>query len=99
MATAPKTITEYRLSEHAVKEMTRRGITEEQVAIVLRAPEQSEPVREGREVYHSRFALGEPPKTYLIRVIVDYDREPPVVVTAYRTSKVEKYWRTDEDRV
>jgi len=26
-----------------------------------------------------------------VRVFVDVDREPPEVVTAYRTSKVEKY--------
>jgi hypothetical protein len=32
-------------------------------------------------------------KVYLVRVSVDVDREPPAVVTAYRTRKVEKYWR------
>jgi hypothetical protein len=30
-------------------------------------------------------------KTYLIRVLVDIDRERPEVVTAYRTSKITKY--------
>ena len=30
---------------------------------------------------------------YLLRVFVDLDRDPPEVVTAYRTSKVDKYWR------
>lgn len=66
MASAPKSITSYRLTDHAKIEMERRGITEDQVASVLRTPEQSEPVREGREAYHARFELGEPPKTYLI---------------------------------
>jgi hypothetical protein len=37
--------------------------------------------------------MGEPSKTYLVRVFVDIDRSPPEVATAYRTSKVEKYWR------
>ena len=27
------------------------------------------------------------------RVFVDVDRDPPEVVTVYRTSKLEKYWR------
>ena len=94
MANAPKSIKIYRLTDHAKTEMERRGITEEQVANVLLAPEQSEPVREGREVYQSRFKLGEPIKNFLIRVFVDYHRVPPDVVTAYRTSKVEKYWRS-----
>jgi len=32
-------------------------------------------------------------KVYLLHVFVDIDREPPEVVTVYRTSKVRKYWR------
>jgi len=28
-------------------------------------------------------------------VFVDIDRQPPEVVTAYRTSKIEKYWRAE----
>lgn len=52
-------------------------------------------VREGRAVYQSRFQIGDPPKTYLVRVFVDVDVIPPVVVTVYRTSKVAKYWRTE----
>ena len=31
-------------------------------------------------------------KMYLLRVVVDEDEHPPVIVTAYRTSKIEKYW-------
>jgi hypothetical protein len=52
-------------------------------------------VREGREVFQSRSESGDPPKTYLLRVFVDIDRDPPVVVTVYRTSNVAKYWRVD----
>ena len=42
----------------------------------------------------SRVEMGDPARTYLIRVFVDVDREPAEVVTAYRTSKVRKYWET-----
>jgi hypothetical protein len=31
-------------------------------------------------------------KRYVLRVFVDVDRDPPVVVTAYRSSKIGKYW-------
>jgi len=31
---------------------------------------------------------------YLVRVVVAMGKDPPVVVTVYRTSKVEKYWRS-----
>lgn len=37
----------------------------------------------------------EPEKIYLLRVFVDIDRQPAEVVTAYRTSKVEKYWKSE----
>ncbi|MDW8319692.1 MAG: DUF4258 domain-containing protein [Anaerolineae bacterium] len=90
----PVPITNYRITDHARDEMARRQITEEEVAQVLAAPEQSETVREGRKVYQARKELGEPPKTYLLRVFVDIDRLPPEVVTVYRTSKVTKYWRS-----
>ena len=91
----PKPISRYRLTDHAKDEMARRQIKEEDVAKVLAAPEQTEAIREGREVYQSRIESGEPPKTYVLRVFVDTDREPAEVVTVYRTSKITKYWRAD----
>ena len=36
--------------------------------------------------------MGEGRRRYLVRVIVDVDRDMPEVVTVYRTSKIEKYW-------
>ncbi|HAO19791.1 MAG: hypothetical protein BWK80_08130 [Desulfobacteraceae bacterium IS3] len=76
--------------------MARRQISEEDIAEVIANPEQTEMVRSGLAVYQSRFKTGNPPKTYLIRVFLDIDRYPPDVVTVYRTSKVEKYWRTEK---
>jgi hypothetical protein len=73
--------------------MERRGITAVEVDSVLSAPEQWEQIRPGRCIYQSRLVTGEPPKTYLLRVFVDVDREPAEVVTVYRTSKIHKYWR------
>ena len=32
-------------------------------------------------------------RIFLLRDIVAYDVDPPVVVTVFRTSKIEKYWR------
>lgn len=84
----------YRLTDHARTEMARRQIQESDVASVLAALEQTETIRAGREVYQSRLTLGDPAATYLLRVFVDVDRQPPDVVTVYRTSKIAKYWRT-----
>ncbi|OHB61834.1 MAG: hypothetical protein A2Y76_07365 [Planctomycetes bacterium RBG_13_60_9] len=90
-----KGIVEYRLTDHAEVEMRRRQIDEVDVAGVLGAPEQREAVRKGREVFQSRREMGDPPRTYLLRVFVDTDRKPPVVVTVYRTSNIAKYWRAE----
>jgi hypothetical protein len=87
-------ITAFRLTDHAQFEMERRHITEADIARVLSAPEQTEMLRPGRVVYQSLVEFGEPPKVYLLRVFVDFDRQLPEVVTAYRTSKIEKYWRS-----
>jgi hypothetical protein len=86
---------EYRLTDHARFEMKRRGISEAEIARVLSAPEQADLVRPGRAVYQSRTEFGEPGKTYLLRVFVDIDRQPVEVVTAYRTSNIEKYWKSE----
>jgi hypothetical protein len=84
----------YNLTDHVKKEMARRQISEEDIAEVIANPEQTEMVRTGRAVYQSRLETGSPPKTYLLRVFLDIDRNPPDVVTVYRTSKIAKYWRT-----
>jgi hypothetical protein len=60
---------------------------------VVAAPEQREAVRPGRDVLQSRIELEG--RTYLVRVFVDVDRSPAEVVTAYRTSKTEKDWRSE----
>ena len=86
-------ISEFIFTEHALTEMARREISQEQVRSMLARPEQMEWIREGRAVYQAKYSLGEPPKMYLLRIFVDIDRKPPHVVTVYRTSKIEKYWR------
>ena len=86
----------FRLSTHAEWEMTRRGIRRELVEAVMDQPEQRlvDESRAGRWIYQSRLAF-EDGKIYLVRVVVDEDEEPPAIVTAYRTSKIEKYWSAE----
>ncbi|MBC7260216.1 MAG: DUF4258 domain-containing protein [Chloroflexi bacterium] len=86
-------ITEYRLTDHARLEMERRQVSEAEVVRVLSAPEQTVEVRPGRVVCQSRVKHGTPVRVYLLRVFVDVDRQPAEVVTVYRTSRIEKYWR------
>ena len=40
--------------------------------------------------YQSHVTINNKP--YLLRVMVEESKQPPVVVTVYRTSKISKYW-------
>jgi len=84
-------IRDYIITDHAAIEITRRDLSAETIDGVLKRPEQRLEVRPGRVVLQSR--VQESGAEYLVRVFVDIDRNPAEVVTAYRTSKVLKYWR------
>ncbi len=87
----PQPISDYVLTRHAEVEMARRSLDPQLIRNVLAAPEQVVPVRRGRVVVQSRVPSESGKGLYLVRIVVDTDREPPEVVTAYRTSKVKKY--------
>jgi hypothetical protein len=86
-------LTDAVITAHAAFEMGRRGLTEQVVREVLTHPEQRFDIRPGRDVLQARVQMGDPSRSYVIRVFVDVDRDPAEVVTAYRTSKMGKYWR------
>lgn len=86
-------IREYVFTAHAIAEMARRGLDEHVIREVLGQPEQRLRIRPGRDVLQSRRKIEG--VIYLIRVFVDVDRSPAEVVTAYRTSKIDKYWRKE----
>jgi hypothetical protein len=90
----PRPITDYVLTPHARVELERRSLSEDTVRAILTQPEQQLEVRPGRVVLQSRISGGRAGKVFLVRVVVDIDRNPAEVVTAYRTSKVAKYWET-----
>ena len=78
-----------RISKHARFEMRRRGIQEADVMRVIRNPGQILPSAKGRRIYQN--FIGRARRT-LLRVIVAEDARGYHVVTAYKTSKIAKYW-------
>ena len=80
------------LSKHALTEIHRRKLSEERVAQVARVPQQTVPARGGLECRQSKFRDTSSGKEYLLRVFINPVKQPNVVVTAYKTGKVEKYW-------
>ena len=83
----------FRLSRHAEEEMARRSIPLSLVESVLEKPQQITAEQHGKRAYQSKVDFGGG-RIFLLRAIVAADREPPVVVTVYRTRKISKYWRT-----
>ncbi|MBK7873946.1 MAG: DUF4258 domain-containing protein [Saprospiraceae bacterium] len=63
---------------------------EEEVLAVVENPDQIVE-EDGLQVYQSILKSGE--KNYLLRCFVNTDKVPPVVITVYKTSKINKYWQ------
>lgn len=85
-------MSQFVLSDHALQEIARRGLPQDIVMAVLNAPEQIVSGSGQRSIYQSRLSFGSQ-KLYLVRVVVDETVSPTVVITAYRTSQLKKYWR------
>jgi uncharacterized protein DUF4258 len=81
----------FRFSKHVLEELEERQIPRTLVERVLESPEQKNAILENITCFQSRVEISE--KQFILRVFVDETLQPPVVVTAYRTSKIRKYWR------
>jgi hypothetical protein len=75
------------LTQHARREMQRRGIPLAVVESVLAAPAQKMPEHGDVVCYQSKVEINR--RLYLLRVMVN--EKTAKVVTVYRTSKLNKY--------
>ena len=82
----------FKFSKHAEAELILRRIPREFVEEVLRLPQQIVPERLPKKAYQSQVNFGGG-RMFLLRVIVDDTVEPAMVVTVYRTTKINKYWK------
>jgi hypothetical protein len=83
----------FQISKHALEQAIERGMTEQTIWEILADPEQigdDESGEEGQKVFQKRIISSEN-KTYLVRVFVNMNKNPPVVKTVYKTSKITKY--------
>lgn len=53
----------------------------------------------GRQVAHRKYIIGD--KEYLLRVVFEKKKHVYLVITAYLTSHIKRYWKgeKDEDRI
>ena len=80
-----------RSTAHAERQLVERGLSKDSVLEVLVTPGQVIQQEAGISVFQQRYAEGG--KEYLIRVAARLEGSTWVVLTAYKTSKVQKYWR------
>lgn len=74
----------FAFSKHALGQMELRGISKIVVARILENPLQ---IREedGIKIYQSIV------DNYLIRIFVNENKDPKLIITVYKTSKIKKY--------
>lgn len=80
-----------RISTHAHFELRRRNITSSDVIATIRNPGQVLPSSKGRHIFQSKIGRS---GRMLLRVIVKEEARAYHVITAYKSSKIAKYWRT-----
>lgn len=81
------------LSSHAQEECQRRNIPVSFLEELLDKPQQRLESYGNRIIYQSKFFIDG--NEYLIRAVVDENTDPNRVITVYRTSKIQKYWRVE----
>lgn len=83
---------EVEIKGHASFEAERRGISEEFIRFVVKNPQQKLPSKGGRVIVQNTYYDEVEKKEMLIRVIGIETSEKFDVITAYKTSKISKYW-------
>ncbi len=76
-------------SIHAIEQMELRGLNKSIVDDVLKSP--GKVIMEtGGVIIYQKIVL-EKDKPYLYRVFVNSEKNPPLVITSYKTSKTDRY--------
>jgi hypothetical protein len=80
---------EIEFSKHALEQMAVRGIPVDIAKTIINNPQQVV-TESGKKVYQSIITFDE--GDYLVRLIVNTEKAPNLVITAYKTSKIDKYY-------
>ena len=83
---------EYIISKHCLEQIKLRGITVDELNSVLKKPDLV--LKQGEEITVYQALTFD--KNYLIRIFVNTLKQPNLIITAYKTSKINKY---HEDKI
>jgi len=79
-------------SLHAQEQMIRRGIDSHTVLVVLSAPDQMIVDNDAPDIVIYQSVVKEDGLLFLLRVFVNRNKKPNVIVTLYKTTKISKYY-------
>ena len=75
----------------ARRKLERRRIPEDWIRETINSPTQVVEGYGGRKVAHKKYVIED--KEYLLRVIYEEKEELNVILTAYLTSQIMRYWK------
>ena len=79
-------------SKHAQEQMIRRGISHDMALSVVSQPDQIVADDENPAIVICQSLIKENEQMFLLRVFVDRNKQPNVIVTLYKTTKISKYY-------
>ncbi|HCG77215.1 MAG: hypothetical protein COZ37_02500 [bacterium (Candidatus Ratteibacteria) CG_4_10_14_3_um_filter_41_18] len=83
------------LLSHAKDQCRERGIKKNIIEETVFNPDQIIEEKEGKKIAQKKIFDEEKKKNYLIRAIFKEENDRRIVITLYKTSKVQKYWRSE----
>ena len=84
------------MSKHAKEQIVARGIDEKLVWQVVNEPQQKIRESSEKQVYQSVLRNSDG-MMFLIRVFVNVTKNPNLIITVYKTSKIKKYWKDESE--
>jgi hypothetical protein len=79
----------YQFSNHAIEQIESRSLSKQMIEEILKSKEKKI-IKAGNIDIYQKIVI-EIDKPYLYRVFVNNTKKPLLVVTVYKTSKIEKY--------
>lgn len=78
----------FQFSIHSLEQLVKRKLTEENILWVIETS-MNKTIEEDLTIYQNIILENE--KKYLVRVFVNENKVPPLIITAYKTSNIKKY--------
>lgn len=80
-------------SEHVLIEIERRRLDRKEIERIIQFPEQEIPAKKDRVVRQGIYHDKNDNKKMILRIIGERLEDSFYVITAYKSSKIKKYWK------